>query len=60
MKCGAFYKLLQQHKKAGGWPQYEEKINAIIYLEQFATHWESSDTKAVTTSGYPPTSTAID
>lgn len=60
MKCGVFYKFLQQHKKAGGWTQYEKKINAIIYLEQFATHRESSDTIGVTTSGYPSSSTAID
>lgn len=60
MKCGVFYKLLQQHRKAGGWTQCERKINATIYLEQFATHWESSNTKGVTTSGYPSSSTAID
>lgn len=60
MKCRVFYKLLQQHRKAGGWTQYAKKINATIYLEQFATRRESSDTKGVTTSGYPSSSTAID
>lgn len=58
MECGVFYKLLQQHRKAGGWAQCEEKINATIYLEQFATLQESSDTKAGTISGYPRSSTA--
>lgn len=58
MECGVFYKLLQQHRKAGGWAQCEEKINATIYLEQFATHQESSDSKAGTISGYPGSSTA--
>lgn len=60
MKCGVFYKLLQQHRKAGGWTQYEKKINATIYLEQFAAHWENWDTEGVTTSGYPSSSTATD
>lgn len=57
-ECAVFYKLLQQHRKAGGWTQREEKINATIYLEQPATHQESSHTKAGTTSGYPGSSTA--
>lgn len=57
-ECAVFYKLLQQHRKAGGWTQHEEKINATIYLEQPATHQESSHTKAGTTSGYPGSSTA--
>lgn len=34
------------------------EINATIYLEQFATHQESSETKAGTISGYPRSSTA--
>lgn len=58
MKCGVFYKLLQQRREAGGWTQYEKKINATIYLEQFAARWESWDTEGVTTSGYPSSSTA--
>lgn len=58
MECGVFYKLLQQLREAGGWTQWEGKINATVYLEQLATHQESSDTKAGTTSGYPGSSTA--
>lgn len=54
MKCGVFYKLLQQHRKAGGWTQYEKKINATIYLEQSAAHWESWDTEGVTIQDIHP------
>lgn len=33
-ECAVFYKLLQQHRKAGGWTQREEKINKRNHLSR--------------------------